>query len=60
MNVPLNAHVLVNKTIISDHTKGGARFTYSNNGIHVAILNTAILNNTNVFYGSTKASTLSV
>ena len=60
IHVPLNAKVLLNKTIISDHTKGGAMFTYGDNGVNLIILNTTISNNSNTFSGSTMASALSV
>ena len=60
IHVALNAKVLLNKTIVSDHTKGGAMFTYGDNGVNLIILNSTISNNSNAFSGSTMASALSV
>ena len=60
INVPFNAMVIVNKTTICGHTKGGAMFTCSNNGVQVLLENTTIHNNSNTFSGSTMASALSV
>ena len=60
IKVPLHAKVIVNKMIISGHTKGGAMFTYGGNGVEVIIENTTICNNSNAFSGSIMASALSV
>ena len=60
IKVPLYAKVIVNKTIISGHTKEGAMFTYGGNGVEVILENTIICNNSNTFSGSIMASALSV
>ena len=60
VDVHLNAYVVVNNSTIIDHMKGGAMFTYRDNGIYVVLLNTTISNNVNTFQGSTMASALSV
>ena len=60
VNVPFNAYVVVDNSTIIDHMKGGAMFTYGDNGIYVVLLNTTISNNVNTLQGSTMASALSI
>ena len=60
VDVHLNAYVVVNNSTIIDHMKGGATFTYGDNGIYVVLLNTTISNNINTLQGSSMASALSI
>ena len=60
VNVPFNAYVVVENSTIIDHMKGGAMFTYGDNGIQVFLLNTTISNNVNTLHGPTMASALSI
>ena len=60
ISIPLNGLVYVKNATISNHTKGGAMFTYLNNGVDVTLQNCTISNNSNTLPGSLMASAVRV
>ena len=60
ISVPLNGLVYIINATISHHTKGGAMFTYLNNGVDVTLRNCTISNNSNTLSGSLMASAVRV
>ena len=60
MGVFYDALVYMINSTITDHTKGGAIFTFTGKGISVTLLNNTISNNQNNMLSSTTASALSV
>ena len=60
VEAPINAFINISRSTIINHIKGGAIFTYTNNGIKVYLQNNTFSNNTNTATGPEKASGLSV
>ena len=60
IDAPLNGLVYVKNASISDHTKGGAMFTYRDNGVKLTFRNCIKFNNSNTLPGSMMASAVRV